>query len=111
MVSLGGIETELLRIAKEKSWYPLSQEGSPLAVIAREAGNQKGEIVLFATFTVARELINQSLRETGFGRIVKISEVIQVDEIPLTGTGKVHHRLLEERLKEKKETCPVNHTV
>jgi long-chain-fatty-acid--[acyl-carrier-protein] ligase len=110
MVSLGGIETELLRIAKEKSWYSLSQEGSPLAVIARDTGNQKAEIVLFVTFDVSKELINQSLRETGFGRIVKISEIIQVDEIPLSGTGKVHHRLLEERFKEKKEACPTKHT-
>ena len=107
MVSLGGVETELLRIAKENSWYPASQEGSPLAITARDAGNQKAEIVLFTTFPVSKELVNRSLRETGFGRIVKISEVIQVDEIPLSGTGKTHHRLLEERFKNetKRESC------
>jgi long-chain-fatty-acid--[acyl-carrier-protein] ligase len=107
MVSLGGVEAELLRIAQENSWYPPSQEGPPLAVTSRDAGNQKAEIVLFTTFPLSKELVNQTLRETGFGRIVKISEVIQVDEIPLSGTGKTHHRILEERLKNetKKESC------
>ena len=108
MVSLGGVEAELLRIAKENFWYPPFQEGVPLAVVARDTGNQKAEIVLFTTFSVNKELVNQALRETGFGRIVKISEIIQVDEIPLTGTGKTHHRLLEERFKEKKEPCLIN---
>ncbi len=115
MVSLGGVETELLRLAKEKNWYPETQEGSPLAVIARDAGNQKAEIVLFTTFPINKELVNQSLRETGFGRIVKISEVFQVDEIPLTGTGKTHHRKLEERFKlklePKKEPCQAIPTI
>ncbi len=101
MVSLGGVEAELLRVVKENSWYLPSQEGPPLAITARDSGNQKAEIVLFTTFPLSRELVNQTLRETGFGRIVKISEVIQVGEIPLTGTGKTHHRLLEEQLKNE----------
>lgn len=99
MVSLGGVEAELLRLSKENSWCQSPQEGPPLAVIARDGGNQKAEIVLFTTFAVSKELVNQALRETGFGRIVKISEIIQVPEIPLTGTGKTHHRLLEEHFR------------
>ncbi len=101
MISLGGVEAELLRLSKENSWYPPHQEGVPLAVVARDTGNQKAEIVLFTTFSVNKELVNQVLRETGFGRIVKISDIIEIEEIPLMGTGKIHHRLLEEQLKLK----------
>ncbi len=106
MVSLGGVEAELLNMVSHHNWVATSQEGPPLAVVARDCGTQKAEIVLFTTFSVSKEFINQVLRNTGFGRIVKISEVVQVGEIPLTGTGKTHHRTLEEWLKkEKKESC------
>jgi long-chain-fatty-acid--[acyl-carrier-protein] ligase len=106
MVSLGGVESELLNMTQQYNWVSSSQEGPPLAVVARDDGNQKAEIVLFTTFSVSKELINQILRGTGFGRIVKVSEIVQVEEIPLTGTGKTHHRILEEWLKkEKKEPC------
>ncbi|MBX9923776.1 MAG: AMP-binding protein [Rhabdochlamydiaceae bacterium] len=112
MVSLGGVESELLSMAKHHNWISSSQEGPPLAVVSRDDGNQKAEIVLFTTFSVSKELINQILRGTGFGRIVKISEIVQVEEIPLTGTGKTHHRTLEERLKkEKKESCLSPHLI
>ena len=112
MVSLGGVEMELLSMAKHHNWVSSSQEGPPLAVVSRDDGSQKAEIVLFTTFSVSKELINQILRGTGFGRIVKISEIVQVEEIPLTGTGKTHHRTLEERLKkEKKESCLSAHHI
>ena len=101
MVSLGGVEEELLHAAKERVWYTSLQEGFPLAVVAREIESQKSDLVVFTVFKVGREEVNQALRESGFGRIVKISEVIQISEIPLTGTGKIHHRILEERLKKK----------
>ncbi len=100
MISLGGVEEELLHAAKERMWYPSSHEGPPLALVSRETESQKAELVLFTVFSISPEEVNQILRESGFGRLIKISEVVQIEEIPLTGTGKIHHRLLEERLKK-----------
>jgi long-chain-fatty-acid--[acyl-carrier-protein] ligase len=101
MVGLGGLEEELLRLATEKKWAPSSnQEGPLLAVAAREPGTEKSKIVLFATFKVSKEEVNAALHACGYGRIVKIAEVRIVEQIPLTGTGKVHYRALDEMLDE-----------
>ncbi len=96
MVSLGGLEEELLRLAKEKNWIHGSDEGPPLAISAREEESGKPSIVLFTTFDISNDDVNTALKECGYGRIVKINEVKKLDQIPLTGTGKTHYRLLDE---------------
>jgi long-chain-fatty-acid--[acyl-carrier-protein] ligase len=96
MVSLGGLEDELVRLAKEKNWLKEMGEGPVLAVSTRGAEADKPNIILFTTFSVSKEDANAALKECGYGRIVKISEVRILDQIPLTGTGKTHYRLLDE---------------
>lgn len=96
MVSLGGLEEELTRLAKEKNWLKAEKEGPPLAVSAREKDTDKPTLILFTTFPISKEDVNISLKECGYGRIVKIDEVRTLEQIPLTGTGKTHYRLLEE---------------
>ena len=96
MVSLTGLEEDLLRIAHEKNWVRAGQEGPLLAVTVKEKETQKPILVLFATFPVDKENINQILKENGYGRLVKIGGVCQIEQIPLTGTGKTHYRLLDE---------------
>lgn len=97
MVSLGGMEHELQEMAQSKQWAQ-SHEGPPLAVIAKETGEAKSEIYLFSTFPISKEDVNVALKERGHGRIVKISQIVQVPEIPLTGTGKTDYRRLEESI-------------
>jgi len=98
MVSLGGLEEDLVAISRAKGWAPKKENGALLAVAAHGFESEKPQIVLFATFDADREEINRSLRETGLGRLVKISEIRKLEEIPLTGTGKIHYRLLDEML-------------
>lgn len=96
MVSLNALEEELLVAARTHSWYEKGvQEGVPLAIGVNEALDRPA-IVLFTTFPATREQVNGALRESGFGRIMKISEVRQIKEIPITGTGKIHYRKLNE---------------
>jgi long-chain-fatty-acid--[acyl-carrier-protein] ligase len=97
MVSLGGLEEEILRLAKENHWTTGKEEGLPLAVIAKETDADKPIIILYTTFPVSKEDVNAALKNCGYGKIVKISEVCVLSEIPLTGTGKTHYRLLEEK--------------
>jgi long-chain-fatty-acid--[acyl-carrier-protein] ligase len=99
MVSLGGLEEELLRLAREKKWASLKEEAPSLAVAVREKESEKPLIVLFTTFLLDRDVVNSALKESGLGRLVKIAEVRQLKEIPLTGTGKTHYRLLDEMIK------------
>jgi acyl-CoA synthetase (AMP-forming)/AMP-acid ligase II/1-acyl-sn-glycerol-3-phosphate acyltransferase/acyl carrier protein len=96
MISLGGIEDELMRLARERHWVTGHEEGPALAVSVREKETDKPVIILYTTFTISKENINSALKESGMGRIVKISEVRTLDQIPLTGTGKTHYRLLDE---------------
>jgi long-chain-fatty-acid--[acyl-carrier-protein] ligase len=100
MVSLGGLEEELLRVAVNKQWIKGQEEGPSLAVSVREKETDKPAIVLFTSFAISVEEINAALKDCGLGRIVKISEVRTLDQIPLTGTGKTHYRLLDEILRQ-----------
>lgn len=97
MVSLGGLEEELIRLAQAKNWVPADQTPH-LALVAREEGVEKTELILFSTAALDREKINEALREAGESHLIKVAEVKQIPEIPLTGTGKTHYRLLEENL-------------
>lgn len=96
MVSLGGLEEELLRLAKEKQWMSGEEEGPPLAVSVSQKLIDKPMIILFTIFPISKEEVNAALKECGFSRLVKIAEVRLLDQIPLTGTGKTHYRLLDE---------------
>jgi long-chain-fatty-acid--[acyl-carrier-protein] ligase len=94
MVGLGGIEDELLKLAAEQGWAkssPEQEEGPILAIAVREVEGEKPVIVLFTTFQISKEAANEALKASGFGKIVKIGEVKQIEKIPLTGVGKVHY--------------------
>lgn len=99
MVSLGGLEEEILRIAAEKKWAGTSEkEGPPLAVAVHEVDGGKPQIVLFTTFDISKDDVNDAIRDCGYGKIVKIADVRKVEQIPLTGTGKVHYSALDEMI-------------
>lgn len=101
MISLEAVEQELKKVAKQKHWVSSVDDKAILALIGFEKYEGKPYLVLFTTFTVNRDEINTVVRDSGFGRIVKIAEVQKLPEIPLTGTGKVHYRVLEEKLLDK----------
>lgn len=98
MISLGGIEEEVEAIGREQKWLPPEANGKVVAVAASGRESEKPRIVLFATFDVDRDELNRLIREKGHARLVKIGEIRKLDEIPLTGTGKTHYRLLDELL-------------
>lgn len=104
MVSLSGLEEDLLQISRDLNWANPEAEGPPLAVIAKGQNEQdKMQIILFATFERTKEEINALLREKGNSRLTKISEIVRLEQIPLTGTGKTHYRKLEEMSQLKQD--------
>jgi long-chain-fatty-acid--[acyl-carrier-protein] ligase len=97
MVSLAGLEEEILKLAKHKNWpMPADENGPVLAISVREVESEKPLIILFTTMELSRDEVNAALRESGYGRIVKIAEIKKIPQIPLTGTGKTHYRLLDD---------------
>ncbi len=97
MVSLGGLEEDILQIGKNKALIK-EVEGATVAVVASGRESEKPQLILFVIFPIEREDLNSALKQMGHGRLIKFSEVRQLEEIPLTGTGKVHYRMLEEML-------------
>lgn len=95
MVSLGALEDELAASSRKENWNPMEDNRASMALAVKEEEGRP-ELILFTTFNVSKEKVNTALRNAGFARIVKISEVRTLPEIPLTGTGKVHFRRLDE---------------
>ncbi len=95
MISLGAIEaaiaSELHRQGK------VSEDAPTFALLADERNPGKPQLVLFTTFDLSREEANDLLQTSGFSRLVKISSVQKIEEIPLMGTGKTDYRTLQSK--------------
>lgn len=95
MISLGAIEEALALHFRSRA----SADGAPaFALCAEEQRQDKPQLVLFTTVAVTRDEANQALRQAGFSRLVKISAVQQITELPLLGTGKTDYRKLQAEL-------------
>jgi long-chain-fatty-acid--[acyl-carrier-protein] ligase len=94
MISLASIEEALFQMGLKKNW-PINQEGASFAICAKEVAGEKTKLFLFTGFELSLEDVNQSLKESGFSNLVRISSAITLSEIPLMGTGKVNYRLLQ----------------
>lgn len=95
MVSLGVVEEILNQnILKDRE-----VEGAYFAVIADEREEGKTRLILFATIMLDKKDINLMLKEAGLSRLVKISDVVKIDNIPLSGTGKIDYRYLQSLIK------------
>jgi long-chain-fatty-acid--[acyl-carrier-protein] ligase len=95
MISLNALEEELMVMAYKNHWVTDAVEGPILSIGIKDTLDRPA-IVLFTTFSVTKDQVNMALRESGFGRIMKITEVKQLKTIPMTGAGKVHYRRLNE---------------
>jgi len=97
MVSLGAIEDVILQTARKNSWIALTDVPT-FAVIAKEVPGDRPKIYLFSVFNPPLDDLNRSLRASGMSNLVRINSVIQVNEIPIMGTGKVNYRQLESQI-------------
>jgi long-chain-fatty-acid--[acyl-carrier-protein] ligase len=99
MISLTGLEEELLRIAHEKQWIQdVKEDAPPLAVAVLEKKGEKPLIILFSIFDLSKDQLNQALRDRGYSALTKIADIRKVPQIPMTGAGKIHYHALDEML-------------
>lgn len=96
MISLGAIEEVIT--SELKAQGKISPDLPSLALCADERNEGKTQLVLFTLVDLNREEVNELLRSAGFSRLVKISAVQKVDEIPIMGTGKTDYRKLQSKL-------------
>ena len=92
MISLGAIEAALV------SDQPVAEEGPQLALCAQGESEGRPRLILFSTRNVSQTEINSLLRQKGFSNLVRIDQVVTLETIPLSGTGKIAYRQLETSL-------------
>jgi len=93
MISLGAIEeviySELIRQQR------ISADVPSLALVADERDNSKSQLILFTTFSIDLNEVNEILLQAGFSRLIKISAIRPIHQIPLLGIGKTDYRSLQ----------------
>lgn len=93
MVSLPAVESVLLPHFPA----PDDQAGPTLAVVAA-GGEEHPELVLFVTSAADRATVNEQIRAGGLSALHNVRRVVEVDAIPVLGTGKTDYRALERQL-------------
>ena len=91
MISLPAIE-ELLITA-----LPATEE--PVLAVTATAGDDHPEIVLFCCTDLSREQANRIIRDRGFSALHNIRRVLNIEQIPVLGTGKTDYQSLDLLLK------------
>ncbi len=94
MISLPAIENVLLK------HFPREGDGVPLA-IETTPSEEHPEVVLFSTEQLQRERVNKVLKEAGLSPLYNVRKIIEIDEIPVLGTGKTNYKQLKEMLTIK----------
>lgn len=92
MISLPAVESTLI-----EAMTTGAEDGPFLAVLATNDADRP-ELVLFTTRAVEREEVNRLIGAAGLSPLHYIRQVIQLEAIPVLGTGKTDHRSLQERL-------------
>lgn len=92
MVSLPAIEA-VLRESLE------NDEELALAVEAPE--HDPAALTLFVNRNLDRTTANRLIREGGLAPVYQLRRIIQIDELPLLGSGKINYRALKAQLNEE----------
>ncbi len=94
MISLPAIESAL------EQYYRGDDDDQPTLAVMATADQHRCEIVLFTTKDMDRAETNRKIAAAGLSALHNIRRVIQVDQLPLMGTGKADYRALAEILEK-----------
>lgn len=101
MVSLAAIE-EVLTNELSKQGLISSSESS-LGISSYEIDRKKF-LVLFVTFEITKEFINEILARSGFSNLIRISLIQKINKMPLTTLGKIDYPSLEKLLSKVQDS-------
>jgi long-chain-fatty-acid--[acyl-carrier-protein] ligase len=97
MISLPAIE-----LALAEHW-PADDSGAVLAVEAIESEDKRPELFLLGSVKIDLEEANDVLKKAGFSNLSKLKKLIQLDEMPLLGTGKTDYQTIKKIVAEHSE--------
>ncbi|MGD8450956.1 MAG: AMP-binding protein [Phycisphaerae bacterium] len=92
MVSLPAIEALL------EEHYVRDDDEGPVLAVAATPDEERPELVLFTVRPVERSEANARIRAAGLSALHNVSRVVQLESIPVLGTGKTDYRALREQL-------------
>jgi len=94
MVSLPALEDPIVR------WYPATEKGPQVAVEGVETPDGKW-IVLFTNTDIALRQANAILTDSGLRGVMRLDEVVRLENIPVLGTGKTDYKVLRKMVSER----------
>ena len=95
MISLPAMEESLYR-----KW-PISEDGPVVAVEAMERDGDRPVLCLFSTVQSANlDDANSLLREAGFSNVGRLNKLLNIEAVPLLGSGKTDYRALKRLLED-----------
>jgi len=94
MISLPAIESALT-----ERW-PADESGAVLAVEAIESEDKRPELFLLSSVRISLEEANEVLKEAGFSNLSKLKKLIELEEMPLLGTGKTDYQTIKQIVKD-----------
>ncbi len=96
MISLPAIESVL-----RPHFETEDDDGPTFAVEATDAPDAYPEIVLFTVKPADRENVNTIIQDANLSPLHNIRRIIELDEMPVMGTGKTDYKQLREKLKSE----------
>lgn len=100
MISLGAVEDALINEASIRDW-PRPEEGPAFVVCAIEPDGEKPQLILLTSSFLTLRDANDALKNHGLSNLYRLSHIKQLDAIPLTGTGKIDYRNLQDLVKKE----------
>ena len=95
MISLPAIESALT-----ERW-PADESGAVLAVEAIESEDKRPELFLLSSVKINLEEANEVLKDAGFSNLSKLKKLIELEEMPLLGTGKTDYQTIKQIVKDR----------
>lgn len=99
MISLVGIEGVIAKALMQRKQGG-DEDAGPFIAVCSDEKEAKSSIILFTTLDLEKNDANEILKNAGFSRLVKISMIKKLEEIPLLGTGKTDYRSLQKMIEE-----------
>ena len=93
MISLPAIE-EVLALQ-----FPAAEDSGPALAVVASTAEDNTELVLVSTRTLDRRAVNQAIQNAGLSGLHHIRAIVQMEKLPVLGTGKIDYRTLESMIQ------------
>lgn len=95
MISLAAIEQTLTQAASSQGWD--TPGNAPAFACFADESSERPKLILYTSAKLTKSAANAALKSGGMSNLGRISELRQIDHMPLTATGKIDYRAIESK--------------